>query len=374
MPRSKPILFISHIHEDAQIAKCVKKFLDESFLGIFDIFVSSDGASIRAGENWSSSTEHALLRAELVVALITDNAKDRRWIYFECGGAYFARKRVIPVCCRGFKIADLAAPLSWLQAIDGSHSESVERLIYDIAVSCKLRPPRTNLSELVAYLSGTPCDGLAGTQADHADSRQRALPIFFVVDTSGSMQGEPIERLSQALRELMHGLSQVASPQMIPLVSIIAFGNDAREVVPLSPITAISMDFSLPAGGVTSLGAALYLLASRLSDPSSLPARHYRPIILILTDGSPTDDWKAGLAALNESKLGKVANKICIGLGGDLDYAVLRTVAGDSVVSVPDAVSLKGLSNFFSWMSSSAMTLSESTNLHLPDDLRQFVQ
>ena len=107
MKRQKPIIFISHIHEDADIAYQLKKFLDESFIGIFDIFVSSDGASIRSGDKWSSVIERSLNNAELVLALISSESKDRRWIYFECGGAYFSNKHVIPVCCRNLSMSEL---------------------------------------------------------------------------------------------------------------------------------------------------------------------------------------------------------------------------------------------------------------------------
>src|SRR5947209_226428 len=101
MPRLKPVIFISHIHEDAGLANALQAFIAEAFLGFFEIFVSSDGASIRSGDNWSDAIEAALEKSELVLVLLSHEAAERRWIYFESGGAYFSRKRVIPICCRG---------------------------------------------------------------------------------------------------------------------------------------------------------------------------------------------------------------------------------------------------------------------------------
>ena len=371
MAMHKPIIFISHIHEDAQIALSLKRFLDEAFLGLFTIFVSSDGASIRAGENWSSSIEDALSRAELVLALISEQAKDRRWIYFECGGAYFARKRVIPICCRRFSIAELSPPLSWLQAIDGANVKSVERLFRDIASAFDLHAPQSDLLNVVRHLEGTSCEISSRDERAQSAFAQKALPIFLLVDTSGSMHGEPIENLSKAIRKLMDELLLLASGEVVPLMSLITFGSHAEEVIPLSPITPQSMQFSLKASGATALGDALHLLASRLADGSFLPRRHFRPMILILTDGSPTDDWEAGIEALNETRLGKFANKICVGLSSTPDFNVLKRIAGESVVSLPDIGSVQGLAKFFMWLSSSVKVSAETgqESMQLPNPI-----
>jgi uncharacterized protein YegL len=370
MPMDKPIIFISHIHEDAQIALCLKRFLDEAFLGVFTIFVSSDGASIRAGENWSSSIEDALSRAELVLALISEQAKDRRWIYFECGGAYFARKRVIPICCRRFTIPELCAPLSWLQAIDGADIKSVEKLVTDIATAFELHAPEAEFSNLVRYLGGIPCEQNSGrADATFSAFAQTALPIFLVVDTSGSMFGEPIENLSKGIRKLIDELLRLSTLEVAPLLSLITFGTHAEEVFPLSPITSQSLNFSLTPSGTTALGEAMHLLALKLADRALLPQRHFKPIILIFTDGSPTDDWKPGLKALNQTRLGESAIKICVGLGSNPDFDVLKAIAGDSVVSLPDTASVQGLAKFFAWMSNSVRRSAETNqeNIQLAD-------
>ena len=363
----KPSVFISHVHEDAQIAHCLKDFLDEAFIGTFRIFVSSDGASIRAGDNWSSSIEQALTETALVLAVITNNSVERRWIYFECGGAYFARKRVVPVCCRGFPISALSPPLSWLQAIDGSDSGGVERLIEAIAHTFDLRKPKCNAAQLAKYLTGSPCDGRVAEVL--APTRQRAFPLFLLIDTSASMSGQPIERLTSSIAELLDNLLETPSASFAVLVSIIAFGSEAREVVPLSPLRPDSLRFSLQPSGATSLGAALHLLASRLGDSAQMPREHLRPMILLFTDGEPTDDWKSGLAALNQTELGQAARRIGIALGEMANLSVLKAIAGDSVISVPDVSNIQGLSNFFTWMSASVRSASQSQSSAAQIDL-----
>lgn len=371
MEMPKPVIFISHIHEDAQIAHCLKQFLDESFLGFFKIFVSSDGASIRAGDNWSSSIENALTEADLVLALITEEAKNRRWIYFECGGAYFARKRVIPICCRNYRIAQLSTPLSWLQAIDGADSASVAQLIETIATTFDVRKPKCETAQLASFLCGSPCDGSSSRSVSEI-TKEAAFPLFLIIDTSASMSGEPIERLSTSIRKLLDDLLQAPSSSIVPLVSIISFGSEAREIVPLSPLTPDTLSFSLQPSGATALGSALHLVASRLADDSQIPSEHLRPMLMIFTDGLPTDNWKSGLGALNATKLGQEAHKIGVAFGDLEDLSVLKAIAHNSVISVPDITNIQGLSRFFTWVSSSIRSASESEEGAAQVDLPPF--
>jgi uncharacterized protein YegL len=91
-----------------------------------------------------------------------------------------------------------------------------------------------------------------------------------------------------------------------------------------------------------------------------MPPEHLRPMILLFTDGEPTDDWKSALAALNQTELGQAARRIGIALGEMGNLSVLKAIAGDSVISVPDVSNIQGLSNFFTWMSASVRSASES--------------
>jgi uncharacterized protein YegL/energy-coupling factor transporter ATP-binding protein EcfA2 len=192
----------------------------------------------------------------------------------------------------------------------------------------------------------------------HSKTNQRAFPLFLVIDTSGSMAGEPIERLSISVKKMLDDLLQASSGNIAPLISIISFGNEAREIIPLSPLSPNTPNFKLEVSGATSLGSALHILATRLADDSQLPSQYLPPMIIIFMDGEPTDDWQHGLKILNESKLGKRARRICVAWGDEVNLDVLRAIAGESIISVPDTTNIGGLSRMFTWISSSIRFLS----------------
>lgn len=372
MMRSKPLIFISHIHEDAEIAYCLKAFLDDSFLEFFDVFVSSDGASIRVGENWSAAIETALKRSELVLVLVSPGALERRWIYFEAGGAYFAGKRVIPICCRDARISQVGAPLNWLQAITGSETNSAQRLIDEIASFFEVKAPNANCSRLAGFLAGGPCTGLVSSQRGvEASVPQRPLPIFVLVDSSGSMAGERIELVSDALRRFIDYLDSIESPNVAPLVSLIAFGDAARVVVPLSPIDEIKQLPTIQACGSRNLGEALHLLAKLVADDRNISKRSLHPVIIVISDGYPTDDWQSGLAALNNTPAGSKATKLCLAFTHDADYTVLRAIGTQGVLPMAKENDLTAVGNFFRWVSGSVSGIaraedSEEESVSLP--------
>ena len=91
----------------------------------------------------------------------------------------------------------------------------------------------------------------------------RRLPVYLLLDTSGSMTGEPIEAVKNGVQMMIHSLRQ--NPQAIETayVSIITFDSDAKQIVPLTDLASFQM-VDIKAAGVTSLGSALELLADKL--------------------------------------------------------------------------------------------------------------
>ena len=117
----------------------------------------------------------------------------------------------------------------------------------------------------------------------------RALPVFIMVDTSGSMLGEKMDKVNAALHEMISTLSNIEYAKGKIKISIIAFGGEPKVIQPLSDIENINMEI-LKAEGKTPMGGAINLMIDLLEDNQVVSKRSYTPMIVLLSDGLPTDE------------------------------------------------------------------------------------
>jgi uncharacterized protein YegL len=196
---------------------------------------------------------------------------------------------------------------------------------------------------------------------DFGSTDVRRMPVYLMLDVSGSMSGAPIMAVEQGVQLLHNEL--LAQPQAVEMVhlSVITFGSSASQVIPLTPITNFTPP-PLSAGGATALGAALRELGRAL-DREIIPTTaskkgDYKPLIFLLTDGEPTDSWEPELAALNSRREKKAGSIIALGCGDSVNTGVLRQITG-SVLLMTD-VTPDNLKAFFKWVSASVTTASKS--------------
>jgi uncharacterized protein YegL len=141
------------------------------------------------------------------------------------------------------------------------------------------------------------------------DPSLRRLPVYLLLDCSGSMAGEPIEACRMGVRALLSDLK--SDPQALENVwlNIITFSSDAKEAVPLTEIGAFQ-EPNINAGGTTSLGKALTLLGKSVDrdvrKSSASQKGDYKPMVFIMTDGAPTDSWESAADALKKKKLANI--------------------------------------------------------------------
>ena len=184
----------------------------------------------------------------------------------------------------------------------------------------------------------------------------RRLPVYLLLDTSGSMTGEPIEAVKNGVQTMIHSLRQ--NPQAIETayVSIITFDSDAKQIIPLTDLASFQM-VDIKASGVTSLGSALELLADKLETEVTKTTLEkkgdWKPMTFIMTDGVPTDDWQRGLTKLNSVNKGLIVG---CAAGSGADDSVLKQIT-DSVVRLDNADS-ESISKFFQWVTASISTSS----------------
>ncbi|MCR4561579.1 MAG: VWA domain-containing protein [Bacilli bacterium] len=179
---------------------------------------------------------------------------------------------------------------------------------------------------------------------------RKVLPIIYVIDTSGSMRGDKIASVNEAMVETVDVLREVSRENADADVKIgaITFSSGA-EWVTANGLESLE-DFvwnPVTEGGVTDLGAALKELSVKLSRSAFLKSDtgFAVPVIMFLSDGGPTDNWKKEYAAAMGNNWFKHARKIAIAIGADAKEDVLAQVTGniESVIRVDDVATLKKL-------------------------------
>jgi uncharacterized protein YegL len=194
--------------------------------------------------------------------------------------------------------------------------------------------------------------------ASFADNPEPRCPCLLLLDTSGSMQGAPIQELNDGLRFLKEDLMTDSLASKRVEVGIVTFGPvDLKQ--DFTTVDTFQAPELQPTGD-TPMGAAivrgLQLLRDRKSQYKSNGISYYRPWIFLITDGAPTDDITAAAAQVREGEASKNFAFFAVGVEG-ADMARLAQLC------VREPLKLKGLQfrSLFQWLSSSMRAVSQST-------------
>ena len=160
----------------------------------------------------------------------------------------------------------------------------------------------------------------------------RPLHFIYLCDCSGSMAAQgKIQALNQAIRQSLPGMARVArdNPEARVLVRAIAFADEAHwHIAETTPVEDLHWR-DLQASGCTAMGSALQMVAEQLQTPP-MEERALPPVLVLISDGQPTDDFEAGLARLMQEPWAHKAVRLAIALGHDADLEVLQQFIGPS--------------------------------------------
>jgi len=155
--------------------------------------------------------------------------------------------------------------------------------------------------------------------------KMRRLPVYLLIDTSESMVGPAIEAVQNGLGAMLNALRKNPYALEMGAISIVAFGGKAQKIIPLTEVYAFQPP-SLEVRPGTTLGAAIAILDQSISMEvvKTTPDRKgdYKPLIFILTDGQPTDEWRPSFQRFKQNH--KNALVYAIGCGDDADFSILR--------------------------------------------------
>lgn len=219
-------------------------------------------------------------------------------------------------------------------------------------------------------------------------AQPRPMPVFLLVDASGSMRNEKIQSVNTALREMIASFRAVQDVRGEIQLAIITFGDKvsiAQELAPLDKLTLTE----LGAAGKTPMGSAFELLLLMLEDKEIVLSRAYTPTIVLISDGIPTDIpkevWDKAVAgeadmvdflnwlplkALHTSERGSKCIRLAMGIGEDANDEMLTAFVNRLGVPVIKAHDARGIEEFFQWVTLSVTSRSVSKNpdmLIIPD-------
>ncbi|MBR4382482.1 MAG: VWA domain-containing protein, partial [Selenomonadaceae bacterium] len=194
-------------------------------------------------------------------------------------------------------------------------------------------------------------------------------------DTSGSMSGAPIGAVNRAIENVMPELVSMneSNADNEIKVAVMTFDYDAKWVIGedelLSPEDVTNSWRDLDANGYTSMGAAFRSLNEKLSVSHGFMKRasgSVAPVLFLLSDGEPTDDYRAGLQVLQKNNWYKIAVRVAVGYG-EANDEILREFTGNegTVLHSNDPNDLKNTIRFVAVTSSRVASQGSSVS---PDD------
>lgn len=176
---------------------------------------------------------------------------------------------------------------------------------------------------------------------------RRTMTLFFLIDTSGSMSGNKIGAVNDAIVNVLPMLEDISSsnPDAEIKVAALEFSNGTKWLYNEPKSVEDFKWIDVQAGGLTSLGEACLELNSKLSRSGYMKSASgsYAPAIILLSDGGPTDNFDGGLQTLQGNNWFKNAIRIAIAIGDDADLDVLARFTGNSeaVIKVQNIDALK---------------------------------
>ncbi|WP_031532884.1 MULTISPECIES: VWA domain-containing protein [unclassified Bacteroides] len=202
----------------------------------------------------------------------------------------------------------------------------------------------------------------------------RRLPVYILIDTSGSMKGEPIESVKVGLADMIASLRLDPYALETACISIITYDKEVKQILPLTELENLQLpEINVPDSGPTFMGAALQLLCERYDAEVNIGTKEQKgdwmPLLFILTDGKPSD-LQAYNEAIEKVKQHQFTNIVACAAGPKAKTEPLKQLTHN--VFTLDTMDSNSFKQFFQWVSinviggGKTMGITEQTELPAP--------
>jgi len=212
--------------------------------------------------------------------------------------------------------------------------------------------------------------------ADFTVAKAKPLPVVLLLDVSGSMSGEKINTLNAAVKEMISDFANAEKNEIEILVSIITFGSNVSLHMPYTSAKDVEWQ-DLQASGLTPMGTAFSMAKAMLEDKEVTPSRAYRPTIVLVSDGQPTDDWQQPLRVLVNEGRSQKCDRMAMAIGSEVSNSVLNEFVSGTENKVFTAQDSSQIQEFFQFVTMSVTTRTNSNNANIipkPEEVETLVQ
>lgn len=170
---------------------------------------------------------------------------------------------------------------------------------------------------------------MAFNPADFTVEEPKSIPVVLLLDTSYSMSGQPIDMLNTAVKAMIAEFKKAETMETFIKLSIITFGseNGVDLHTPLTEVSKISFQ-PLNVSGATPMGTAFKMAKAMIEDKEIFKGRDYRPAIVLLSDGAPTDDWEQPLSDFVSNGRSSKCDRMAVAIGSADENVLQKFISG----------------------------------------------
>lgn|SRR5574344_293353 len=195
-------------------------------------------------------------------------------------------------------------------------------------------------------------------------SSAKPLPVFLILDVSGSMSGSRISSLNTAVRTMIDEFKNTVAKEICINMCVIAFESQPRIHIPMTSIENIQWR-DLIAGGGTNLDTALNLAKSLIEDKNIVPSRAYKPAVILVSDGEPFPGWEGPMRNFIQQGRSAKCDRMAMLIGEKNAAHVMTEFLKGTENQLFFAGDAKDISKFFKFvtMTTTTRTLSQTPNV-----------
>ena len=196
--------------------------------------------------------------------------------------------------------------------------------------------------------------------------KPRPLPVIVAIDRSGSMGADgKIDALNLALKNFIISMQGESNSKVEIHVALYSFGRDTATCdISLTPAANITDVPVYEACGRTPMGMAFKEMKKLIENRDQIPSRAYKPTIVIITDGIPTDDYRSPMESLIKDGRSSKAFRMALAIGGDADRDMLSGFVSDPEYLV-SGDKARDIVKFFKYVT---MSVTSRTRSQSPDN------